>query len=72
MPTPTSTPKKVPETFPPSAVLTYAEAAGPLGVSERQVRRWVSEGRLACIQLPRGRRLRGSTLNRWLADRESE
>jgi excisionase family DNA binding protein len=36
---------------------SYQEIAELACVSARQVRRWVEEGRLAYIQLPRGRRI---------------
>jgi excisionase family DNA binding protein len=36
---------------------TYAAIAELADVSERQVRRWVEEGKIAYIQLPRGRRI---------------
>lgn len=36
---------------------SYQEIAELARVSARQVRRWVAEGKLAYIQLPRGRRI---------------
>jgi excisionase family DNA binding protein len=36
---------------------SYQEIAELARVSARQVRRWVEEGKLAYIQLPRGRRI---------------
>jgi excisionase family DNA binding protein len=41
----------------PERLYTYAEIAELARVSERRVRRWVEEGKLAYIQLPRGRRV---------------
>jgi excisionase family DNA binding protein len=58
--------------FEPDCILTYAEAAEPIGVSERMIRRWVADGRLPFIQLPRGRRLRGSAVNAFLAECDRE
>jgi excisionase family DNA binding protein len=36
---------------------SYLEIAELARVSARQVRRWVEEGKLAYVQLPRGRRI---------------
>jgi len=43
-------------------LLTYADAAELTAASERQVRRWVEEGKLGFVQLPRGRRITGRQL----------
>jgi excisionase family DNA binding protein len=41
----------------PERLYTYAAIAELAEVSERRVRRWVEEGKLDYIQLPRGRRI---------------
>jgi excisionase family DNA binding protein len=41
----------------PERLYTYAAIAELAEVSERRVRRWVEEGKLAYVQLPRGRRI---------------
>ncbi len=41
----------------PERLYTYAAIAELADVTERQVRRWVEEGKLAYVQLPRGRRI---------------
>jgi excisionase family DNA binding protein len=43
----------------PERLYTYAAIAELAEVSERRVRRWVEEGKLAYVQLPRGRRITG-------------
>jgi excisionase family DNA binding protein len=45
----------------PNRLYTYAEAAELFGVTDRQVRRWVEEGKLDYTVLPagRGRRISG-------------
>lgn len=45
----------------PDRLYTYAEMAEMFGVAERQVRRWVEEGKLDYTPLPggRGRRISG-------------
>jgi excisionase family DNA binding protein len=45
----------------PHRLYTFAEVAELFGVTERQVRRWVSEGKLDYTPLPggRGRRVSG-------------
>jgi excisionase family DNA binding protein len=47
----------------PERLYTYAAIAELAEVSERRVRRWVEEGKLAYVQLPRGRRI---TLRQYL------
>lgn len=41
----------------PERLYTYAAIAELANATERQVRRWVEEGKLAYVQLPRGRRI---------------
>jgi excisionase family DNA binding protein len=41
----------------PEPMLTYEQVADLAGVSVRQVRRWVEEGRMGYVELPRGRRV---------------
>jgi excisionase family DNA binding protein len=41
----------------PERLYTYAAIAELAAVSERRVRRWVEDGKLAYVQLPRGRRI---------------
>lgn len=50
----------------PDRLYTYQEIAELAGATERRVRRWVEEGKLAFTTLPggRGRRILGAT---WLA-----
>jgi len=45
----------------PDRLYTYAETAELFGVTERQIRRWVSDGKLDYTPLPggRGRRISG-------------
>jgi excisionase family DNA binding protein len=49
--------KQEPERAEPEPMLTYEQVADLAGVSVRQVRRWVEEGRLGYVNLPRGRRV---------------
>ena len=58
----TATSEKVPASaIEPHRLYTYAEAAELFGAKERQVRRWVEEGKLDYTPLPggRGRRISG-------------
>ena len=48
---------------------SYQEIAELARVSARQVRRWVEEGKLAYIQLPRGRRITRSQYLDFVNDR---
>jgi excisionase family DNA binding protein len=41
----------------PERLYTYAAIAELAEVTERRVRRWVEEGKLPYVQLPRGRRI---------------
>lgn len=41
----------------PEPVYTYDEIAALAKVTDRQVKRWVEEGWIGFIQLPRGRRI---------------
>lgn len=50
-------------------LLTPAEVAERCNATQRQVRRWLDERRVEFIALPKGRRVRESVLNAWLADR---
>lgn len=64
-----TTQRASPDVIDPDAVFTYAEAADALKVSERQVRRWVSERKIGSVQYPRGRRLLGSQIAEFLSGR---
>jgi excisionase family DNA binding protein len=66
---PTKMQRAPPDVIDPEAVFTYAEAAEVLKVSERQVRRWVSERTIGSVQYPRGRRLLGRQLAEFLSGR---
>jgi excisionase family DNA binding protein len=41
----------------PGALLTYKQAAERLAISERQAKRYVEEGWLGSVRMPRGRRI---------------
>jgi excisionase family DNA binding protein len=56
-------------TKPSDRLLTPAEVAERCNATQRQVRRWLDERRMEFIDLPKGRRVRESALNAWLADR---
>ena len=46
-----------PERVDPERAMTFEEVADLFSVSVRQVRRWVEEGWIGYIELPRGRRI---------------
>lgn len=55
----------------PGKLYSYAElaeAAGE-GITERRIRRWVEEGRLGHVQLPKGRRVQGAQFLDFIAGR---
>lgn len=56
----------------PERLHTYAAIAKLAEVSERRVRRWVEEGKLAYIQLPRGRRITRRQYIEFVSDRVVE
>jgi excisionase family DNA binding protein len=57
---------KEPSPVEPEPVLTFEQVATLAGVSPRQVRRWVEEGRIGYVELPRGRRIRPSQYNAFI------
>jgi excisionase family DNA binding protein len=56
----------------PERLYTYAAIAELAEVSERRVRRWVEEGKLAFVQLPRGRRITCRQYLDFVSDRAVE
>ena len=62
--------KDTPGPADPNRNYSYA-AAAPLfadSISARQVRRWVETGKLPYIQFPKGRCVRGSDINEFIAN----
>jgi excisionase family DNA binding protein len=53
----------------PERLYTYAEIAELAAATERQVRRWVDEGKLDYVQLPRGRRVTRDQFLAFINDR---
>ncbi len=53
----------------PERLYTYAAIAELAEVSERRVRRWVEEGKLAYVQLPLGRRITSRQYLDFVSDR---
>jgi excisionase family DNA binding protein len=56
----------------PERLYTYAAIAELAEVSERRVRRWVEEGKLPYVQLPRGRRITCQQYLDFVSDRSVE
>lgn len=56
----------------PDRLYSYSEIAELARVSERRVRRWVEEGRLSYVQLPRGRRVTGDQYLAFITSRTVE
>jgi hypothetical protein len=54
----------------PERMYSYAEIAVFASSTERRVRRWVEDGRIDYIQLPRGRRILGRHYAAFIASRE--
>jgi excisionase family DNA binding protein len=53
----------------PGAVLTRDQVAERLGVTPRQVKRWIDERRIGFIQLPQGRRITEAQLTEFVNSR---
>lgn len=56
-------------TIDPARLYLYEEIATVAGATPRQVRRWVEEGRLGYVQLPKGRRVAGQQYLDFIAGR---
>jgi excisionase family DNA binding protein len=55
--------------FDPASLYTVDEVAEKVRGSGRMVRRWLAEGRVPFVELPKGRRIQGQAMIDFLAER---